>query len=187
MNQNRDAPTPITNMAPRAKCLSSVRLNQKTSAGRALRGAMGSTYLSRLGEGPSTMIGRSSSRGIFALQYSGHAWFSGSRCSTQKYPWQKGHLKGRKSSFPQCWHFTFLWLPGWSKFSLKAFLKILWLYKPYVGKGTSNLESRNKSNNFHFTFCSYDKLERLTGWTGKMQIIRKENCRKTYAFNLTSF
>ena len=109
---NRDKPTPITKRAPMARCLSSVRLNQKTPAGRVLRGPMGSTYLLRLGAGLSTMIGRGSFRGIFALQYSGHAWFSGSRCSTQKYPWQKGHLKGRKVSFPQCWHFTFLWLPG---------------------------------------------------------------------------
>jgi len=113
VNQNRDTPTPITNRAPRAKCLSSVRLNQKTPVvGRVLRVETCSAYSLELGEGLPTMIGRGSSRGIFALQYSGHAWFSGSRCSTQKYPWHKGHLKGRKVSFSQCWHFTFLWLPG---------------------------------------------------------------------------
>jgi len=36
----------------------------------------------------STMIGGVSSLGALALQDSGHAWFSGSRCSAQKYPLQ---------------------------------------------------------------------------------------------------
>jgi len=36
----------------------------------------------------STTIGGASSLGALALQDSGHAWFSGRRCSAQKYPLQ---------------------------------------------------------------------------------------------------
>ncbi len=79
IDQNRDMPTPMTSRAPRARCLSSVRLNQKTVVLGLV--SMGRTYSSKiLSVGLSKTIGAGSLRGIFVFQYSGHSWFSGSRC-----------------------------------------------------------------------------------------------------------
>lgn len=81
-----DKPTPMTSNAPMARCLSSFGLNQKIlDVGR------GDVYVKEysygLLSGISVIVGGgASSRGANTFQYSGHAWFSGSRCSLQKYP-----------------------------------------------------------------------------------------------------
>ena len=83
LNQKRDMPTTMTNRVPKAKCFSSVKLNQKTPSGLVGSGTRGGGY-----SGTSSKTGMEgfSRRGTLVRQYSGHAWFSGRRCSTQKYP-----------------------------------------------------------------------------------------------------
>ena len=87
-SENMDKPTPMTSNAPMAMCLSSFGLNQKIlDVGR------GGVYVKEYSYGVLSCIsvivdGGVSLRGANAFQYSGHAWFSGSRCSAQKYPLQ---------------------------------------------------------------------------------------------------
>jgi len=83
-NRNRDAPTPITSKVPTAKCLSSVMLNHM-----ALLCPFGGImvivcrYEGSVFENPNVFA--DCSRGALARQYSEQLWFSGRRCSAQKY------------------------------------------------------------------------------------------------------